>query len=765
MSSPSRRSILFPLLFSAIVIFVQGLFIGLNAQESFSWKSFASKKNVTSALYTGGNYWAATSGGAFRYNPLSGAYLDLGKSDGLSSTLMTAIAVDAYGRLWFGYATGNIDVYNPGDGSIKKIYDIALASLPKKQINSFTFVGDTAYAAFDNGVAAISARTLSFISNYAKFGALASGLSATSVFYDSVLFVATSAGLAIQKKGAVNLSAPESWTSYNEMDGLPDGTIYKIGKFRGKTIAATTRGIYSLDGSVWNRWFDNIAVDPISEFYVSGDTLYFAQNNYTTRLSRIYYYTGTDPQLISNLYFPVIASFATIGKNGFYAATEYGLLRWMTQNDSTMYYYPEGPFSNLVYDLAVDEKGTLWVASGTDRTGVGFYRYNKNGWKNFRVDVTPGLLSNAAFNVTAGKGKVYFGTWGRGYFEIANDSILTPYYLNNTPLLGIPDDSTFLVISGVEFDSRGNLWSLNYGSVNRKTLAVQTPAGKWYQYANYYDSSLSVYLKMMIDQYDTKWFLCSGERGQGLYYFNENKTFTTASDDKYGYISSLPELSGKSITSFVVDKRGDVWVGTTQGVYVVSNTSSLLGSSASLRVTSLFSLRQYSVQSIAVDAINRKWIGSNQGLLLVSADGNTLLQAFSANNSPLLSDQVRSVAVDENNGFVYAATDNGLVQIFNNIISPSSDFSALRTFPSPFVLSTGKNNRMHIDGLMRESEYKILTLTGDLVKTVVTSGGKTSEWDGRNDKGELVASGVYLLVAYDKEGNNVGVKKIAVVRQ
>jgi hypothetical protein len=38
-------------------------------------------------------------------------------------------------------------------------------------------------------------------------------------------------------------------------------------------------------------------------------------------------------------------------------------------------------------------------------------------------------------------------------------------------------------------------------------------------------------------------------------------------------------------------------------------------------------------------------------------------------------------------------------------------------------------------------------------------------WDGRDEFGELVSSGIYFIVAFDQEGNDVAKTKIAVLRE
>jgi hypothetical protein len=250
-----------------------------------------------------------------------------------------------------------------------------------------------------------------------------------------------------------------------------------------------------------------------------------------------------------------------------------------------------------------------------------------------------------------------------------------------------------------------------------------------------------------------------------LFYLNENKTYEDPSDDKSDYLTTVDGLNTNDIRDIVVDRRGDVWAATSLGVNVITNTSSVLSSgSSSLRISSVFVLRQQSVNAIAVDPLNQKWIGTNEGLLLVNSDGSRLLASFTAQNSALLSNQIRSIAIDENKGIVYVGTDDGLTSFETPFIKPLESFDKLFVYPNPFNIKSGEN-LLTIDGLIRDTDIKILTINGALVIEFSSPGGRTAYWDGKDDKGELVSTGVYIIVAFDSEGNNVVTGKVAVLRE
>jgi ligand-binding sensor domain-containing protein len=329
---------------------------------------------------------------------------------------------------------------------------------------------------------------------------------------------------------------------------------------------------------------------------------------------------------------------------------------------------------------------------------------------------------------------------------------------------GFAKNPNFVVITGFATDSRNNLWVLNWGSVNLKTLILFTNDSAYY-FQNPPEGFQEVdqNYNLVIDQYGTKWYSSSDPNKSGLFYFNENNTINNLNDDYSGYLTTSDGLNTNSISSIVVDQMGDLWVGTSLGVNIISNTDAITtGSSSQLSISSVFSLRQYTINCIAVDPINQKWIGTNQGLILVNSDGSEVLASYNSINSPLQSDNITSIAIDKNLGIVYVGTDQGLTSFQTSAIKPNDSFTKLFIYPSPFVLKSG-SNRVTIDGLIQNSEIKILTLRGKLVKDLLSPGGRVAYWDGTNTDGNLVSSGVYLVVAFDKDGTNVFTGKIAVI--
>ncbi len=725
------------------------------SQQTSNWRNYTDMKNVQSIISSANNIWAATSGGGFQYSITENNYKTLHKSDGLNGINLTAVTVDNEGKIWFGSAEGVIDVYDPTNNSIKSVLDIYNSNQTAKQINELKSSGDTIFVSTSFGISLINSKNLFFYDTFFKFGNFPSNIQVNSTTKLNLLYACTSEGVAIQKQGATNLSAPESWNNYTTSDGLPSNYVNKLIQYKDTILAATSSGIASFNGSKWNYFIPSLKGN-INDILALNDTLFILSSN-----SIYVYLNGTIVKTYSISSPAVEISYSNLG---LLAASSNGIIE-VYNNSTANTLAPNSPETNQFPSLSIDNNDVLWCASGTDVTGKGFYKFNNNTWTNYNISNTPELLSNSFhFVYSSPDNSTYFGNWGKGFIKIQNNSINTFY--SNTGMQGILKDTMFIVTTGISVDSKNNLWILNYSAADLKPLNMLSTDSTWYHFhvpstGNQY---IEKFYNLAIDQNDTKWFCSTDPNRTGLYYFNENKTYTDPSDDKYGYLTTSDGLNSNTINCIVVDERGDLWVGTNLGVNVISNTLSITqNATPQFSITSVFTLRQQTINCIAVDPINEKWIGTNQGLLLVNSDGSELLAAYNTKNSPLLSDQITSITVDKNNGTVYVGTDQGLTSFQTPAIKPQDTFTKLFIYPSPFVLKS-QNNNLTIDGLIKDSEIKILSITGKLIKDFSSPGGRVAYWDGTDSNGNLVNSGIYLIVAFDKDGNNVFTGKIAVLR-
>jgi len=728
------------------------------AQQFINWKNYTALKNVQDVTIGTDVFWSAATGGAFQFSSTSNKFTTLHKSDGLQGNSLTSVIVDNSGRTWFGSIEGIIDVYNTSNNGLEVILDIYNSNQINKRINDFASVGDTIIVSTDFGVSLINANSFLFFDTFFKFGTFPSNTRVNNTFKSGLFYVCTDQGVAIQKPGALNLSAPESWNVYSLAQGLPSNKTLKAGLFQGELIVSTDKGFSRFANNTWSNFIPDLANININDFQISGDSILIVAQ------SKIYLYYN---QILSELYNSIVPLTKIKYKEnfGFVCASTNGTL-FLNNALAGDFISPNAPPVNQFPSMSVDANSALWSASGKDGRGVGYYTYNGQLWEIFNTANTPELPYNDVYHSWTNGNSAYLGTWGFGFLEV-NGANKKLFNRTNSGMQGIPQNPDFLVITGFGKDSRNNLWVLNYWAVDRNTLSMRTPDSVWYHFTipAAQNRVLLGHENLAIDPYDTKWFTCADPSRLGLFYLNENKTFEDPSDDRSDYLTTVDGLNTNDIRDVAVDRRGDVWVATSLGVNIITNTSAVPTSgSASLRISSVFTLRQQSVNAIAIDPLNQKWIGTNEGLLLVNSDGSRLITTFTAQNSALLSNIIRSIAIDENKGIVYVGTDEGLTSFETPYIKPLESFEELFVYPNPYKIKSG-NNLLTIDGLIRDTDIKILTIDGTLITEFSSPGGRTAYWDGKNDNGELVSTGVYIIVAFDNEGNNIVTGKVAVLRE
>jgi hypothetical protein len=730
-------------------------------QQVTNWKNYTDMKRVSDVIFSDNIVWAATDGGAFNYSLHDNSFSVFSKADGLEGISLTSMTLDNLGNIWFGSANGVIDIYNPNDESFSVILDIANSNQVNRRINDLRTISDTIIVSSDFGVSLIDVNSFLFYDTFFKFGEFTTNTRVNYAFKYNWFYVCTDEGIAIQKPGATNLSAPESWNTYNSLDGLPSDKAIKIVNYLDVFVAATDKGLASFDGTQWLPFIPQFNNKIVSDIISAGDSLIILSENI------IYIYrNGGAVQLYSS---PYSLSRLSLNKQfGIAGASNNGAL-FLNSANSPEFIIPDGPAANQFPSISVDGNGVFWSASGKDGTGVGFYTFDKAAWTNYDVENTSQLPSNDIYTVfNSPDNTAYLGTWGYGFVR-TDRNLFETFNTANSGMQGIPEDPNFLVITGFGIDSRNNLWVLNLRAADRKPLSMFTPDSVWYHFQIPAEQNrlLFTHYNLDIDPYDTKWYNSDDASKRGLFYFNEMKTYDDPTDDRSGFITSADGLNSNDIRSIVVDKRGDVWIGTGLGVNVISQTNTITSSTTndpSLRLSSVFSLRQQSINDIAVDPLNQKWVATNEGLLFVNSDGSRLLATYNSDNSPIFSDIITSIAIDENAGIVYAGTEKGLTSFETPFTKPKEAFDELFIYPNPYVVTDG-HNLLTIDGLVRDAEIKILTIDGKLVTEFSSPGGRTAFWDGRDENGNLINSGIYLVVAIDSGGNNTITGKVAVFRK
>jgi hypothetical protein len=138
-----------------------------------------------------------------------------------------------------------------------------------------------------------------------------------------------------------------------------------------------------------------------------------------------------------------------------------------------------------------------------------------------------------------------------------------------------------------------------------------------------------------------------------------------------------------------------------------------------------------------------------------------MLHHFTENNSPLLSDAVIDMTLEEKAGEVFFITKKGLISYRGEASESKEDFSEAYVFPNP--VKPDYNGPITITGLIDDVNVKITDISGNLVYETVSEGGQAI-WYGKNLDGRKVSSGVYLAFITNEDGSKTHVEKILFIK-
>ena len=366
-----------------------------------------------------------------------------------------------------------------------------------------------------------------------------------------------------------------------------------------------------------------------------------------------------------------------------------------------------------------------------------------------------------------------------GLYEFLNGK-LKRYFNKDNSLLrpsvhkGIELGNDYVVIQGLVFDRKNNLWILNSGTKTTSLLKL-SPDGTMTNYSKpelmNKGLSLHVMRRPILDSRGLIWFVNSHYEAPGLFCYNPET-------DKLNVYNNFKNQDGSSIMVIqmrcvVEDAYQNIWVGTNVGplrltTEQMKNPSEAIFEQIKIPRNDGTNLADYllagvDISCIAIDGGGRKWFGTNgNGVYLISADNMKQVQHFLSDNSKLISNNIESIAINDKTGEVFIGTDKGLCSYMSDATKPSDNPGGEETYAYPNPVRPNYTGLITVVGLAFNSDVKIVTTNGVLVAKGTSNGG-TFTWDGNDLNGKRVASGVYMVQTSDQEGNNGTVCKIAIV--
>ena len=374
-------------------------------------------------------------------------------------------------------------------------------------------------------------------------------------------------------------------------------------------------------------------------------------------------------------------------------------------------------------------------------------------------------------------------TGGRtGLYEFKNGKFIKEYNYDNSQLLttaAIDQPSKdYTMVQTVKYDNNGSLWILNSGSPTTSLFEI-TKEGQWISHhkKEFLNTANRAYDNMVNAMFDSRgllWFCNCRFIEPALFCYQQSSDIAVVYKKLVNQDGTSIELADDGIYCIVEDKESNIWIGTTAGPIVIMKDQ--VGKSANeIEFTQVkvprndgtnyadYLLAGNTITSIAIDGGNRKWFGTNSnGVYLISADNMSQIQHFTADNSPLLSNNILSITLNPVTGEVFFATDKGLCSYISDATQTNEEMTSDNVWAYPNPVNPGYTGPITITGLTYDADVKILSANGALVHEGRSNGG-TYIWYGNDQKGRRVASGVYMVVTATRTGEKGTVCKIAIV--
>ena len=445
---------------------------------------------------------------------------------------------------------------------------------------------------------------------------------------------------------------------------------------------------------------------------------------------------------------------------------------------------PDGPhYNHFGFMRFLNNK--LYTCNGDYTHSSGIQIYDNNNWINYQnegiSDVT-GLSYMGAFclDVDPKNENHIFAGSRNGLYEFKDGQFVSFYNSNNSPIE--PFDGKTLeyeLVSDVKYDSNGDIWLLNSSAPNTSMIRYVNGSFTKLNHAELMklnsgaikNRSNAEMRGIFFDSQGLMWFVNNNWYTPAFYQYDTNSDKLTAYENFVNQDGTVqnPQLSVRCIAE---DLQHNIWIGTSAGPFVFERKEINNGGTTLTQVKvprndgtnyADYLLANTDILSMAIDGGNRKWFGTNgNGVYLISADNMTQILHFTTADSPLLSNIVKSIAVNPASGEVFFGTDNGLCSYISDATQSNTEMTSDNVWAYPNPVEPNYTGPITITGLTLNADVKILSANGAIINEGRSNGG-TYTWDGCDQKGRRVASGVYMVATATSDRKKGTVCKIAII--
>lgn len=756
--------------------------------------------NVRDLIISGDKIYAASPGGLVEFDRQTAQFQTYGLREGLTHVNLLSLARDPAGRLWLGIGEprGEINIWDPERREVVRIHGTNTFGTNLTAISAITFSPNRAFVAYQRNVDwgifefQLYSDSFEYRDFYQNFPLKFSYINDLRIIRDT-LWVATNVGLLYVDIRQPDLKVPTVW---NQVDLGSANNVPNVISAEGRIYTASGYKVFQLKNGKAVYLNAGVGETINSLFATESGELGLSCNRgvFVYDQNNGWYQIGT--RAVNRVQ---VADGVIWG-----GSSDAGL--WCYRDGHEHNYIPNTPLDNIFTALWVTADGRL--VAGTNRgisfqTAQGWYNIRKDyfaikihsaqerDWRYFVADTIAFSLTNRLYSLVQRKNGDFFaslygaylwGTKGGGLLRFNSDR-LSDYVVYDTTegklagSAGRGGADNFLGIGYLALDEKENLWIINQYAQNDNVVAVLTPDEKWYHFS--IDDSkgyLSYYLtSIAFDPQGRVWFgseavSSSTTSPGGIIVLDYNRTLGDKSDDRWYYVSTAQGLANNSVYALAFDKEGELWIMSAGGIQQAQVNNDLSTNIFSFIEDAVLSNLPFSKECrIRVDGLNNKWITTvDAGVKVYTYNGTWLndVEGFTVDNSKILSNSVLDIAFYSPEGLVYLATNKGISVYKSPYAYYGRTYRKPKVFPSPYQIPNPRP--LIIDGLLQNSEVKIMLLDGTFIRHLTAARGEVvgqqAFWDGRDHQGKMVSSGVYIFLAYTPEGDTV-TGKLAVVRK
>lgn len=450
---------------------------------------------------------------------------------------------------------------------------------------------------------------------------------------------------------------------------------------------------------------------------------------------------------------------------------------------------PDGPRQN-VFGMMMVKNDRLYAVLGNGWDNVGqdiphIYDIKSDRWTALSDDdkaITaqtgaPDYYNFMAMDVDPADPERLLVSAKYGIYEFRNGKFSSFYGEGTSPLpTAIKDNPSYILPSALRFADDGTLWTFVSQTIDGQGLFSLSKGGEWTSFKDskwiYNNISLGQAKNMFFDSKGRLWW-CNNHWWKPSLNCYDPKTDTRLSYSTFVNEDGTTVEVG-NVRCVAEDRDGNIWIGTKVGPLMlekdkIGTDEGVVWNQVKVPRNDGTNLADYllagiDIYCIAIDGANRKWFGSNgNGVYVIGNDNITQEYNFTAANSPLLSDNVTGIAIDQSRGDVYIGTMKGLCSYRSDASAPVDVMDKDEVYAYPNPVTPDYTGLITVRGLSYDADIKITTASGSLVASGRSNGG-TFTWDGCDSNGKPVASGVYMVCIATSEGKSGVVTRIAVVR-